>query len=227
MPGRPLYANLGVAQVEELRQKNKLSDIHRVVEALKSDGLIIHVNPLQEWYQPGGDIFSVSPLETISEFVASSPYPVMVKEVGHGMGPSSLKALMQLPLMAIEFAAFGGTNFSVLEARRAGDLAPHGLAHVGHTTQEMLGFVKNILATESNLKCRQFIISGGVQDVLNGHALTAQLPGLALFGMAAKVLEHAQGDYENLRSWMQTQLNEYAMARAFLHVKPITEGTNI
>lgn len=225
MPGRPLFANLGVAQVEELRTTNQLSRVHQIVEALSADGLIIHVNPLQEWYQPGGDTFSVAPIETIAAFVESAPYPVMVKEVGHGMGPQSLRALMQLPLAAIEFAAFGGTNFSVLEARRAGGGDPQGLSQVGHTTQEMVGFVKTILDGTTKVRCRQFIISGGVQDVLEGHALTAQLPGQALFGMAAKVLQHAQGDYQELRSWLNTQINEYAMARAFLHAKPLPEGT--
>lgn len=224
MPNRPLYANIGVAQVEELKRKNKLNLIHEMVAALKATGLIIHVNPLQEWFQPGGDIFLCSPIETITEFVTKAPYPIMVKEVGHGMGPASLKALMQLPLMAIEFAAFGGTNFSVLESRRAGEINPQGLSHVGHSAEEMVGFVQNILRTEQNIKCRQFIISGGVKDVLQGHALTSQLPGHSLFGMAANVLAHAQGEYEELRIWIKSQLNQYAMARSYLTAKPFSEG---
>lgn len=224
MPHRPLYANMGVAQVEELARTGKLSSIHQLVKDLRANGLMIHVNPLQEWYQPGGDNFSVSPIETITEFLACADYPVIVKEVGHGMGPASLKALMQLPLMAIEFAAFGGTNFSVLEARRSGVNHPQGLSHVGHSAEEMVRFVQTILNTEKNIKCRQFIISGGVKDVLQGHALTSQLPGQSLFGMAASVLAHAQGEYEELRMWLKTQINEYAMARAYLQAKSLSEG---
>lgn len=225
MPGRPLFANLGVAQIEELRQKRDLGRIHEVVKGLKADGLIIHVNPLQEWFQPGGDVFAVSPLETITEFLQQQEYPVMVKEVGHGMGPASLKALMQLNLVAIEFAAFGGTNFSVLEARRAGTSFPAGLSHVGHSAAQMVGFVQKIIREEKNLKCQRFIISGGVADVLQGHALSSQLPGEVLFGMASPVLLHARGEYSELRDWLYEQMNEYAMAEAYLRAKPIAQGS--
>jgi isopentenyl-diphosphate Delta-isomerase len=50
----PLFANLGIAQVEILLAENKLDQIKRLVEKLQADGLIIHINPLQEWMQPEG-----------------------------------------------------------------------------------------------------------------------------------------------------------------------------
>src|SRR5690606_7709496 len=53
----PFFANLGVAQVEELIAKKELNRLHDMVEKLRADGLIIHINPLQEWFQPEGDRF--------------------------------------------------------------------------------------------------------------------------------------------------------------------------
>src|SRR5690606_8458251 len=97
----PLYANLGVAQVEELISQKAEDKIHQMVELLRADGLIIHINPLQEWFQPEGDRYTRSPLETITQFLSTAPYKVIVKEVGQGMGPRSLRALMQLNLAAI------------------------------------------------------------------------------------------------------------------------------
>lgn len=216
MPGRPLYANLGVAQVEELGRSGRWSEIHGLVESLRADGLIIHVNPLQEFFQPGGDLFFAPPIETIAEFLDEASYPIIVKEVGHGMGPLSLQALMRLPLAAIEFAAFGGTNFSILEAARAAE-TEQGLAYVGHSSEEMIGFVQKIIAEDAaNIRCQSFIISGGVRDVLQGHHLTGLLPGMSLFGMAASVLQHARGDYSTLRSWLENQISHYRMAQAYL-----------
>lgn len=215
MPGRPLFANLGIAQVEELQAAKQLGRVHHMVEELRADGLIIHLNPLQEWFQPGGDLLRVSPLETITRFVEAAPYPVIVKEVGHGMGPQSLKALMQLPLWAIEFGAFGGTNFSLLEARRAGTDVRDGLITVGHTAQEMVGFVRALLAAGERFKCQRFIISGGVKDSLQGYHLTAQLPG-SLFGMAQGVLAHAQNGEAALRAYLENELKQFSMARAYL-----------
>ena len=57
----PFWANLGIAQVQELLEKNKVETAIRLVKQLRADGLIIHVNPMQEWFQPEGDILSVSP----------------------------------------------------------------------------------------------------------------------------------------------------------------------
>jgi isopentenyl-diphosphate delta-isomerase len=48
----PFYANLGVAQVDLLLQQHKTDKIKRLMDKLSTDGLIVHVNPLQEWFQP-------------------------------------------------------------------------------------------------------------------------------------------------------------------------------
>ncbi len=61
----PFYANLGIAQLEELIFRNETSKIDKMIQDLHVDGLIIHVNPLQEWMQPEGDRFRQSPLKTI------------------------------------------------------------------------------------------------------------------------------------------------------------------
>ncbi|NTV84971.1 MAG: isopentenyl-diphosphate delta-isomerase, partial [Bacteroidales bacterium] len=50
----PFYANLGIAQLEEMVLKDDISPVNRLIERLRADGLIIHVNPLQEWLQPEG-----------------------------------------------------------------------------------------------------------------------------------------------------------------------------
>lgn len=218
MPGRPLFANLGIAQIEKMQVSQEVGRIHSMVEELKATGLIIHINPLQEWYQPGGDLLRASPIETITKFVADAPYPVIVKEVGHGMGPESLRALMQLPLWAIEFAAFGGTNFSLLEARRNQESLAQGLIHVGHSAQEMVGFVNDLKKSGEKFRCERFIISGGVQDSLQGFALTQSLPG-SLFGMANGVLQHAQNGEEALRSYLKHEMSQFAMAQAYLRLR--------
>ena len=46
----------------ELLLNNELSRIDDLVgEKLNADGLIIHVNPAQEWLQPEGDVFLIPP----------------------------------------------------------------------------------------------------------------------------------------------------------------------
>jgi isopentenyl-diphosphate delta-isomerase len=69
MGNQPLFANIGIAQVEELMALKRVHLIHEMVKMVEADGLIVHINPLQEWFQPEGDRFKVSPLQTLKVFL--------------------------------------------------------------------------------------------------------------------------------------------------------------
>lgn len=216
----PLYANLGIAQLEQLLDTGELSRINQLLDKLRADGLIIHVNPFQEWLQPEGDRFRRPPLETIQAVLEYASFPIIVKEVGQGMGKESLRALMQLPLAAIDFAAAGGTNFSRLELLRAqADKAElyDALARVGHTAAEMVDMV-NALATElgSRQRCQTFIVSGGIKNFLDGYSCISKLAFPAVYGQASGFLAHARGDYADLSNYLQRQIEGLELARAFL-----------
>ena len=220
---QPLFANLGIAQLEELIGRGELDRVSDMIERLDADGLIVHVNPLQEWLQPEGDRFLNPPLETIEALLEVAPYPVIVKEVGQGMGPESLRALLKLPLAALDFAAAGGTNFAQLELLRGApekaDLFGR-LAQVGHTAFEMANWV-NALADElgPQLQCRQIIVSGGIKHFLDGYYAIRKLTLPAIYGQASGFLTHARGDYEELRAYVDSQVKGLELARAFLQVR--------
>lgn len=218
-----LFANLGIAQLEELIDDNKLSKVNEMVARLSADGLIIHINPLQEWFQPEGDRYKRSSIETISEVLEKVKYKIIVKEVGQGMGPKSLESLMRLPLAAIDFGAFGGTNFSRLEILRdrVGLKKTHeGLALVGHSADEMVSFVNsNLESMKENVACKNFIISGGVKTFLDGFYLKEKIQANAIYGQAKVFLEYAQGDYEVLRSFVIEQKSGLSVAQKFLQIR--------
>ncbi len=221
----PLFANLGIAQLEELIDKGELYRVQDLLSKLQADGLIIHINPLQEWLQPEGDRFKRPPLETIQRALEKTEAPVIVKEVGQGMGYESLKALMQLPLAAIDFAANGGTNFSRLEmlrgdAQKAATYEP--LAYVGHSAEEMVILANQLLLELGNAaQCRQFIISGGVQHFLDGYYLINKIQAPAIYGQASAFLRHARGSYEALQEYVAAQVEGLELANAFLKIKPV------
>ncbi|MBL7802924.1 MAG: type 2 isopentenyl-diphosphate Delta-isomerase [Saprospiraceae bacterium] len=222
-PELPLYANLGVAQVDLLLQTGALDRLHQLLTKLRADGLIVHVNPLQEAMQPEGDHFARPPLETVQELLEKTDFKIIVKEVGQGFGPASLRALLQLPLAAIEFAAAGGTNFARLELLRSDPMRRQifdRLAAVGHTAAEMCAFARQ-LKTELGDQCRvdNLILSGGVRDFLDGYYLLEKSPLPAVYGQASGFLKHARGDYAELRAFVEAQLQGLALAKAFLKVK--------
>jgi len=217
----PLWANLGIAQMEELVERDQVSRAVRLVEKLRADGLIIHVNPMQEWFQPEGDILVHPPLDTIRRFLEQFNYPVIVKEVGQGLGPESLRQLLQLPVQAIEFAAFGGTNFARVELLRdekASRSLFEPLSMVGEDAASMVGYINGIVAEEEPA-CRELIISGGVKTFLDGYYLIRSSTLPAIYGMASTFLKYAREDYEQLREYVHSQVKGLEMATAYLTVK--------
>lgn len=215
MGGQPLFANLGIAQVEELVGQNKTHLIHEMVKITESDGLIIHINPLQEWFQPEGDRFHVAPLITLQKFLENCPYKVIVKEVGQGLGPKSLKALLELPIAGIELGAFGGTNFTLLEKMRGEeDLSREGFINVGHTAREMVTFLNALPARN-----KEIIISGGIKSMLDGYELKSTLKTNSVIGMASAFLGPALADYDTLKKFFLGQKDALLTAKSLLEVK--------
>ncbi len=222
-PGLPLYANLGIAQVEQLLDRGQEDRILRLVDLLRADGLIVHVNPLQEWLQPEGDQFTVPPIDTLERLLDSVDTPLIVKEVGQGMGPASLGRLLRLPLVAVEFAAGGGTNFSRLELLRSDPVRRQvytSLERIGHTAAQMVDTVNEVSAGLGGaLACRQVIISGGVKDFLDGYHLRSKCTLPSLYGQASPFLRHATGEYATLQAYVAAQVRGLELARAYLKVR--------
>lgn len=218
----PLYANLGISQVEQMIHSNRVMKIHDLVSKLNADGLIIHVNPLQEWFQPEGDRLRFAPLDTIKRFLYLAKYPVIVKEVGQGMGPASLRELFSLPLAAVEFAAYGGTNFSraeLLRNRQEKQISYEPFTRVGESASDMVGYVNEILHTEKNPGFREVIISGGIKDFLDGYYLLKKLKTPAVYGQASGFLMHAMESYEDLHKYVESQIDGLRLAFAYLTLK--------
>lgn len=216
----PFYANIGICQLEELLENNELDRLTDIVKRLRTDGVIVHVNPLQEWFQAEGDRIKRPPIETIAQLLEMVDYPVIVKEVGQGMGYQSLSALLKLPLAAVEFAAFGGTNFSKMEMLRSNspeDDALAGFAAVGHSAAEMVEMVNDIVQ-DGAVGCNQLIISGGVENFLDGYYLLSKSSLPAVVGMASAFLKYAQ-DYELLKRFVMAQVRGLRLAQAYLRVK--------
>lgn len=219
----PFYANIGIAQLELLERDKELFKIDQLIDQLNADGIIIHVNPLQEWLQPEGDRISEAPLKTIQQFLDKTKQKVIVKEVGQGFGKESFRALLQLPVEAIEFAAHGGTNFSKLELLRSDEqkLATYkDIAQVGHSAEEMIGFVNELKDELGDLVlCKQFIISGGVKNFLDGYYLMEKLNATAVYGQASALLKHAENSYEALEQYLHDQIEGLKLAKAFFKIK--------
>ena len=219
---QPLFANLGIAQVEEMVDRKETDQLKKLVDRLKADGLVVHVNPLQEWVQREGNIIRHSPAETIEKLLVKIDFPLIVKEVGQGFGPQSIRAMLKLPLAALEFGAFGGTNFSKVENSRLVEQENQKhlpFVQVGVSAVEMVDLINNMVLQGEKFSCNQLIISGGIKDYLDGYYLTQKSILPAVYAQASMFLKYSQGEYTNLRQFICDQLEGYRMAKSYLTLK--------
>lgn len=183
-PTIPLLANLGAAQ---LSGAQGLDYARRAVEMIEADALIVHLNPLQEALQPGGDRNWRGRLAAIEAVVRTLPVPVVVKEVGAGISAQVAAQLIDVGVAMIDVAGAGGTSWAAVEGERATSSHQRDVARVfsgwGIPTADALTDI-----------CTAFpqmpvIASGGIKNGID--AAKAIRLGASLVGQAAAVLGSA------------------------------------
>lgn len=218
----PLFANLGIAQIENIVERKAFHLIEELVRKTETDGLIIHVNPLQEWLQPEGDQIKHPPVITLKRLLDHLDMPIIVKEVGQGMGPQSLAALFELPLAAIDFGAFGGTNFSLLELLRSDSTRLESykdLVNVGHTAEEMVEYCNQLYRENEHFRQKEIIVSGGVSNFLDGYYLINKLEAKAVYGQASAFLKNAALGLEELEVYVDREIRGLQLASQYLSIR--------
>jgi len=113
-----LLANLGAVQ---LNYQYSVEDCRRAVDMIEADGLILHLNPLQEALQPEGDTHFMGLLGKIEQVCRQVGVPVVAKEVGWGISEATARRLANAGVSAIDVAGAGGTSWSQVEMYRIQD----------------------------------------------------------------------------------------------------------
>ncbi len=113
-PKANLLGNIGGTQLLQ----HGVEFAQRAVDSVEANAMIIHLNPLQELVQPKGDRDWRGVLDAIEECCATLSVPVIVKEVGSGIGPTSAQRLIDVGVSWIEIAGRGGTSWASIESAR-------------------------------------------------------------------------------------------------------------
>lgn len=113
-PKAILLGNLGGTQL----QQHGVELAQRAVDSVQANAMIIHLNPLQELVQPKGDRDWRGVLDAIEKCCATLSVPVIIKEVGAGIGPTAAKRLIDVGVQWIEIAGRGGTSWASIENAR-------------------------------------------------------------------------------------------------------------
>jgi isopentenyl-diphosphate Delta-isomerase len=172
-----LFGNIGLSQFT----KDALPDIAQALDRVGADVLAVHTNPLQEAIQHNGDTDFAGSLDRLHDLADLLGYPVLLKEVGHGIGARAVGELLRLtgapPVTAIDVAGAGGTSWSRVEQFvRYGELRYPDLADWGIPTAQAVREVR------AALPAIPLVASGGIRtgtDAVKALCLGADVVAIA------------------------------------------------
>ncbi len=180
-PTTLIIGNLGVAQ---LNKGYRPEHFTRAVELIQADALALHTNPLQEALQQKGDTNFATLLPKLRQLVPMLPFPVVLKEVGHGLSKEVALALKEVRFAALDVAGAGGTSWAkVEEFVNYGEVRHPDLAEWGIPTAQALQDVHDVLPSTP------LIASGGIRT--GADVAKALMLGASAVAIARPLLEPA------------------------------------
>lgn len=188
-PTIPIIANIGAVQ---LNYGYGQEQCLRVVDMVEADALVLHLNSMQEVFQPEGDTDFSQLLKKIEELSQRLPVPLGVKEVGWGIAGQAAELLAQAGVQFIDVAGAGGTSWSQVEKYRAQNALYREMAETfagwGNPTAEC---VKEISQRLPSMLC---IASGGITNGLEAAKALALGAGAVGFGRSLLASSIASGE---------------------------------
>lgn len=196
-----LIGNIGLAQLTKAAVPAVAAALRRV----GANALAVHANSLQEAMQHGGDADFSGSLGRLRDAADLLDYPVLLKEVGHGIGAAAVAQLLRLPgglpVSGIDVAGAGGTSWSRVEQLvRYGELRYPELADWGIPTAEAIVEVRQALPAVP------LVASGGIRTGMD--AAKAIALGADVVAIARPLLAPAIESATAVQGWLQLFLDE-------------------
>ncbi|MEZ4606861.1 MAG: alpha-hydroxy-acid oxidizing protein [Deinococcales bacterium] len=206
-----LIGNLGVAQ---LNKGFGEKEVKLAIESIGADALALHTNPLQEAMQFEGDGDFSALIPKISQLSQDVPYPLLLKEVGHGLSGEVAWALRESGLAAFDVAGAGGTSWAKVEAfARYGELRFKELCEWGIPTAKALADIHQLLPE------MPLIASGGIRSGVD--AAKALMMGASVIAMARPLLKAAIESSKAVIEYLESFIWELRVAMHCMGAKDL------
>lgn len=205
-PNVPILSNVGAAQL--VAWDDPVAACARAVAAIEADALIVHLNPLQEVVQEGGDRDWRGVLTAIEQVARRLTVPVIAKEVGAGISADMALRLWNAGVRVIDVAGAGGTSWAQVEAECATSAQHRAVASAfrdwGIPTAQAIVDVRRACPEAT------IIASGGIRSGLD-IARSIRL-GADLGAQAAGLLSQAIDGPEALVAHLETLIAQLKVA---------------
>lgn len=196
-PDVMLIGNIGLAQLNEMM----VPDLVKALDTIGANALAVHTNPLQEAMQHKGDTDFSGSIARLRDIAGSIGYPVILKEVGHGIGAAAAAELVDCPIAAVDVAGAGGTSWARVEQFvRYGEIRFPALAEWGIPTAQALLEVRHTLPDVA------IVASGGIRTGMD--AAKALAMGADAVSVARPLLAPAIESVGAVVDWLSDFIDE-------------------
>lgn len=222
-PNAWFASNIGGVQLAEWNKSGQLKrHISAIVDCIKADALIIHLNPLQELVQPEGD----TDFSGIEQAIASTKelfplLPLIVKETGAGISDTVALKLKNAGVDCIDVAGAGGTSWAKVEYIRRPDLALETdmlFENWGISTLKSIQLIRE----RTELNELSVIASGGIYNAID--CVKSLCFGANMTAMATPIIKILVNDGEQAcLDFLKKTIEQLKIALCLLGVKQLND----
>jgi isopentenyl-diphosphate Delta-isomerase len=213
-----VIANIGCPQ---LSLGWGIKEARKAVEMVEADALAIHMNPLQEAVQVGGDTNFKGIVKKIKAITADLGVPIVMKETGAGISYEDACRLEAAGVSGFEISGLGGTSWAAVEHHIAREVGEGRMEYLGKSLWNWGIPTACSLVEVRGASKGKVIASGGLR---NGHdAAKALALGADAVGIAKPFLQKAVEGEKALQKYIETIVAEIRICMFLSGAKNIDE----
>ncbi|MCZ0931628.1 MAG: type 2 isopentenyl-diphosphate Delta-isomerase [Oligoflexia bacterium] len=212
-----LLGNLGLSQLLKVSLKQVLS----LIDSLQAQGMIIHLNPLQEALQKEGTAQFKGGLSVIEKLVKDLPVPVIVKETGCGFSRETLDQLTGIGLAVIDVSGLGGTHWGRIEGTRYSK--SEAFFGIGETFSSWgISTAQSLIYSGEERRDYKLWASGGLRTGLDSAKALAMGANRTGFGqIILKALHESETALDQLMSRLEYELKVSLFCAGFSNIQEL------
>jgi isopentenyl-diphosphate delta-isomerase len=217
-PSTFIMGNLGCPQIS---MGWGLKEARRCIDMIDADALSIHMNPLQEVIQVGGETKYRGVLKKIGEIASKLEVPIVMKETGCGIAYEEAVKLEKAGVKGLEVSGVGGTSWAAVEHYIAKEKKLRKREELGRAFWNWgIPTAISLIETRKSTGLK-IIASGGIR--MGIEMAKAMILGADAVGMAKPFLEKAVKGPDALRTHVERILLEFKTVMFLMGTKNIEE----